>query len=80
MTTKTHLSVLLFALYNAVIFGAGLLLTLALAQSSANIGIGIAASALAALIGGAILARLTAPRMRNRYWKRKDKAPKPVWS
>ncbi len=79
METKTHISVVLFALFNAVIFGAGLLITLGIAESALGTAIGIVLSAVAAIVAGAILGLVYAPRVRNRYWQNRDETPKPVW-
>ena len=80
MKTNTLLSIVLFGLFNAVIFGAGLILALGISQSATGTAIGIAISALFSIVVSAYLARHYAPRPRARHWRDQGKAPKPIWS
>ncbi len=80
MKTNTLLSIVLFGLFNAVIFGAGLILAIGFSQSATGTAIGIAISALFSIVVSAYLALHYAPRLRARHWRDQGKSPKPIWS
>jgi hypothetical protein len=80
MKTNTLLSIVLFGLFNAVIFGAGLILALGISQSATGTAIGIAISALFSIVVSAYLALHYAPRLRAQYWRREGEPPKAIWS
>ncbi len=79
MSTRTHISMVLFGMFNAVLFGVGLLLALILTSTASSAAIGIALAAVTSVVGGVILARHYAPRLRQRYWTPKDEPAHPIW-
>lgn len=79
MRTRYYISLVLFMMFNAVLFGTGLLLTLALSQSALVTGIGITLTVIVSIALGGYLAWRLAPRVRAPFWNRRDEAPKPVW-
>ena len=79
MKTRNCMTMVLFIMFNSVIFGSGALFTLYLAETATTIAFGIAASAIVGIVGGYFLARRVTPRLPTQYWHRQDDAPKAVW-
>ena len=72
---RTQISLLIFAMTNAVLFGAGLVTVLLLGLSAQATGIGIAAVTAFSFIVAAPFSWLIAPRLRARYWRQRQDAP-----
>jgi hypothetical protein len=73
---RAQISALIFTMTNAVLFGAGLVAVLMLNMSAQATGIGIAAVTAFSFIVAAPAAWLIAPRLRARYWRRRQAAPR----
>ena len=80
MKTNTILSLVLFGLFNAVIFGTGLVLTLAISNTATGTLVGIVTAGMFSFVLSAYLAIQYAPRLRTRYWTRDGETPKAIWS
>lgn len=72
---RTQISALIFTMTNAVLFGAGLVTVLLLGLSAQATGIGIAAVTAFSFLVAAPVAWLIAPRLRARYWRKRQEAP-----
>lgn len=68
--TRAGIAALLYAMINAVMFGAALITVLAVPYFRDHAGIGIAAAVLISLVAAAPAAWLIAPRLRARTWQR----------
>ncbi|MDO8878300.1 MAG: hypothetical protein Q7V40_19670 [Pseudolabrys sp.] len=75
-TVRTQISVLIFAMTNAVLFGAGLITVLLVPALNANAGFWIAMVVVTSLVVAAPVAWLIAPRLRARYWRKRQVAPR----
>lgn len=71
-STRTQIAVLVYSMTNAVLFGAGLIVVLMVPALNANAGFWIAGVVAASLIVAAPFAWLIAPRLRARYWRRRQ--------
>lgn len=69
---RTQISMLIFAMTNGVLFGAGLITVLMVPALNANAGFWIAVVIAASLVIAAPFAWLIAPRLRARYWRRRQ--------
>jgi hypothetical protein len=70
--TRVAIAALIYSMTNAVLFGAGIVPVLAVPALSAHAAILIPAVVVASLVLAAPLAWLLAPRLRARYWRRRD--------
>lgn len=78
---RTQIAVLVYAMTNGVIFGAGLIAVLMVPALNANAGFWIAAVVVLSLVAAAPFAWLIAPRLRARYWRQRLLAsPSPLAS
>ena len=73
---RAQISALIFTMTNAVLFGAGLITVLMLNLSAQATGIGIVAVTAFSFIVAAPAAWLIAPRLRARYWRQRQPAPR----
>lgn len=76
--TRAQIAVLIYAMTNGVLFGAGVTLVLTWPALSADAGFWIILVVATSFILAAPIAWWIAPRMRARYWRRKmadDHAP-----
>ena len=71
---RTQLAALIFTMINAVLFGAGLITVLTVPTLSAQASILIPAVVVASFVLAAPIAWLIAPRLRARYWRRRQSA------
>lgn len=69
---RTQISMLIFAMTNGVVFGAGLITVLMVPALNANAGFWIAVVIAASVVITAPFAWLIAPRLRARYWRRRQ--------
>lgn len=70
--TRVAIAALIYSMTNAVLFGAGIVPVLAVPALSNHAAILIPAVVVASLVLAAPLAWLLAPRLRARYWRRRD--------
>jgi hypothetical protein len=76
---RTQISALIFTMTNAVLFGAGLITVLMIPALSAHAGFWIATVVAFSFIVAAPAAWLIAPRLRARYWRKRQLAsPAPL--
>ena len=73
--TRAQIAILIYAMTNGVLFGAGLIFVLALPVLNANAGFWISVVVGASFILAAPIAWWIAPRLRARYWRRRVTAP-----
>ncbi len=73
ITTRTRIAILIYSMTNAVLFGIGLLIVLNVPSLAAHAGIGIPVVVVLSLVLAAPIAWLIAPRLRARYWRRREK-------
>ena len=73
---RAQISALIFAMTNAVLFGAGLIAVLLMDLSAQATGIGIAAVVAFSFVVAAPFSWLIAPRLRARYWRQRE-TPQP---
>jgi hypothetical protein len=66
---RTQISVLIFSMTSAVLFGAGLIVVLMVPALNANAGLWISLVIATSLVVAAPFAWLMAPRLRARYWR-----------
>lgn len=69
---RTQISMLIFITTNGVVFGAGLITVLMVPALNANAGFWIAVVIAASVVITAPFAWLIAPRLRARYWRRRQ--------
>ena len=69
---RTQIAALIFAMTNAVLFGAGLITVLMLNMSTQATGIGIAAVTAFSFLVAAPASWLIAPRLRARYGRQRE--------
>lgn len=67
MSTRTRISVLIYMMVQAVLFGIGVVITLLVTDDSAARAWGIVATIIGAMVIGTPLAWFLAPRLRARY-------------
>jgi hypothetical protein len=72
---RTQIAILVYAMTNAVLFGAGLVVVLMVPALNASAGLWIALVVATSLIVSAPVAWLIAPRLRARYWRQRQSAP-----
>lgn len=78
---RGQISVLIFSMTSAVLFGVGLIIVLMVPALNANTGLWIALVVAASLLVAAPVAWLIAPRLRARYWRKRLLAsPSPLAS
>lgn len=78
---RTQISLLIFSMTSAVLFGAGLIVVLMVPALNAYAGLWISLVITASLLVAAPFAWLVAPRLRARYWrKRLLTSPSPLAS
>lgn len=76
---RGQISALIFSMTSGVLFGAGLIIVLMVPALNANAGLWIALVVAASLIIAAPFAWLIAPRLRARYWRKRQLAsPTPL--
>lgn len=76
---RGQISVLIFSMTSGVLFGIGLIVVLMVPALNANAGLWISLVVAASLVIAAPFAWLIAPRLRARYWrKRQLAAPAPL--
>ena len=76
---RSQISVLIFSMTSAVLFGVGLIIVLMVPALNANTGLWIALVVAASLVVAAPVAWLIAPRLRARYWRKRPLAsPAPL--
>jgi hypothetical protein len=68
---RTQISLLIFSMTSAVLFGAGLIVVLMVPALNANAGLWISLVITASLVIAAPFAWLIAPRLRARYWRKR---------
>jgi hypothetical protein len=68
---RTQISLLIFSMTSAVLFGAGLIVVLMVLALNANAGLWISLVITASLVIAAPFAWLIAPRLRARYWRKR---------
>jgi hypothetical protein len=73
-STRVQIAALIYAMTNSVLFGAGLVLVLALPVLNADAGFWISVVVAASLVLSAPIAWWMAPRLRARYWRRRSVA------
>lgn len=71
---RTQIAILVYAMTNAVLFGAGLVVVLMVPALNASAGLWIALVVATSLIVSAPVAWLIAPRLRARYWRQQQLA------
>jgi hypothetical protein len=69
---QAQLAVLVFMMTNAVLFGIGLIAVLSIPGVYGRAGPWIIAVVAASIVLGAPISWLIAPRLRLRYWKRRE--------
>jgi hypothetical protein len=67
--TRAQIAILIYAMTNGVLFGAGLIFVLALPVLNANSGFWISVVVGASIILAAPIAWWMVPRLRARYWQ-----------
>jgi len=72
ITTRTRIAILIYSMTNAVLFGIGIIIVLNVPSLAAHAWIGIPAVVVLSLILAAPIAWLIAPRLRARYWRRRE--------
>jgi len=72
--TRVQIAALIYSMTNAVLFGAGLVLVLAVPVLNADAGFWISVVVGASLILAIPIAWWMAPRLRARYWRRRTAA------
>ncbi len=70
--TRAGIAALVYAMTNAVMFGAGLIFVLSVPGLRSHAWLGILAVVLASLILAAPVAWWVAPRLRARYWRARN--------
>ena len=70
--TRVAIAAVIYSMTNAVLFGAGIIPVLAVPALSNNAAILIPTVVVASLVLAVPLAWLLAPRLRARYWRRRD--------
>jgi hypothetical protein len=68
---RTQISLLIFSMTSAVLFGAGLIAEVLVPALNANAGLWIAVVVALSLLLAAPFAWLIAPRLRARYWRQR---------
>ena len=69
---RTQISMLIFAMTNAVLFGAGLITVLLVPALIDDAGVWIAAVVALSLLLAAPFSWLIAPRLRARFWRKRE--------
>ncbi len=72
IAVRTQISMLIFSMTNAVLFGAGLITVLLVPALNADAGVWIAVVVALSLIVAAPFSWLIAPRLRARYWRNRQ--------
>lgn len=72
MSTRFNIALLLYGMANAVLFGIGTITVLAVPSLAENATILIPAVVVASLIFAAPIAWWVAPRLRARFWRRRE--------
>ncbi len=72
ISTRGRIAILIYSMTNAVLFGIGIIIVLSVPSLAAHAWIGIPVVVLLSLILAAPIAWLIAPRLRARYWRRRE--------
>lgn len=75
--TRAGIATLLYMMTNAVVFGAGLIMVMAVPTLRAHAAIAIPVVVMTSLVLAAPLAWWLAPRLRARYWRKPPEAREP---
>ena len=73
--TRLFITGMLYPMINAIIFGSGAVAILSIPFLSANAPLTIPVAVAAAFIGAVPISWYLAPRMRYRYWRRRNEEP-----
>ena len=77
--TRAGIAALVYAMTNAVVFGAGLITVMTVPALRAHAAIGIPVVVAASLVLAAPLAWWLAPRLRARYWRKPPEKREPAF-
>ena len=74
LSTRARIAILIYSMTNAVLFGIGIVAVLNVPSLSAHLWIGIPVVVVLSLLLAVPIAWFIAPRLRARYWRRREEA------
>jgi len=74
LSTRARIAILIYSMTNAVLFGIGIVTVLNVPSFAAHLWIGIPVVVALSLLLAAPIAWFIAPRLRARYWPRREEA------
>jgi uncharacterized membrane protein len=74
LSIRARIAILIYSMTNAVLFGIGIVTVLNVPSLAAHAWIGIPVVVVLSLLLAAPIAWYIAPRMRARYWRRREEA------
>jgi hypothetical protein len=74
LSTRARIAILIYSMTNAVLFGIGIVTVLNVPSLAGHLWIGIPVVVALSLLLAAPIAWLIAPRLRARYWRRREEA------
>jgi hypothetical protein len=74
LSTRARIAILIYSMTNAVLFGVGIVTVLNVPSLAAHLWIGIPVVVLLSFLLAVPIAWFIAPRLRVRYWRRREEA------
>ena len=74
LSTRARIAILIYSMTNAVLFGVGIVTVLNVPSLAAHLWIGIPVVVLLSFLLAVPIAWFIAPRLRARYWRRREEA------
>ena len=74
LSTRARIAILIYSMANAVLFGIGIVTVLSVPSLAAHAWIGIPVVVVLSLLLAVPIAWFIAPRLRARYWRRREEA------
>jgi len=74
LSTRARIAILIYSMTNAVLFGIGIITVLNVPSLTAHLWIAIPVVVVLSFLLAAPIAWIIAPRLRARYWRRREEA------